>query len=73
MQGDLSSQWTTDCAEEMMLPRFQDSIRTPQDSADMEVIAVDEKVIASQKQKDTLNTFKNFSYKNKGTSRQTVT
>ena len=60
MQGDLSSQWTMDCTEEMTLSRFQDSIRTPQDSADAEVIAVDAEVIASQKQKDTLNTFKNF-------------
>ena len=54
-----------DCTEERTLPRFQDSIRTTQHSADMEVIA-------SQKQKDTLNTFKSF-YKNKGTNRGTIT
>ena len=42
-----------DCTEERTLPRFQDSVRTTQHSADTEVIA-------SQKQKDTLNTFKTF-------------
>ena len=36
------------------------NVRTPQDSADGEVIVVDVEVIASQKQKDTLNRFKNF-------------
>ena len=42
-----------DCAKERMLPRFQDSIRTTPHSADAQVIA-------SQKQKDTLNKFKKF-------------
>ena len=44
-----------------MLPRFWDSIRTTQHSADAEVIASQkQKDTSSQKQKDTLNTFKSF-------------
>ena len=65
IQGDLNAQWTTDCTKERTLLRFQDSVRTTQHSADAEVIV-------SQKQKDTLNTFKSF-YKKKGTNRGTVT
>ena len=53
------SQWTMDCTEERKLPRFRDSVRTTQHSADAEVIA-------SQKQKDTLNTFKSFFTRTKG-------